>query len=72
MIVVKSRDDLEARLAASCSASLMRSGIHIKTNEDEGEDKECRKMSMRCTIGLSEWGSCMAWREERKSERRRN
>jgi len=27
---------------------------------------------MRCTIGLGKWGSCIAWREERESEKRRN
>ena len=27
---------------------------------------------MRCTIGLGEWGSGIAWREEKESKRRRN
>jgi len=46
--------------------------IQRKEHEDEDEDKEYRRMSMRCTIGLGEYGSCIAWREERESERRRN
>ena len=72
MILVKSRDCLAARSTASCSARLMCARIHRKANEDEGKDKECRRMSMRCTIELGEWGSCMTSREKRKSERRRN
>jgi len=43
-------------------------GIHRKANEDEGEDKECKRMSMRWTIGLGEWGP--AWLGERRGNRR--
>ena len=71
MILVKSRDCLAARSTASCSARLMCPGIHRKTNEDKGGSKECRRMSMRCTIGLGELGSDLACRKKRESERKR-
>mgnify|MGYP006965841112 CR=1 FL=1 len=57
MILVKSRDCLAASSTASCSTRLMCPGIDRKASEDEGEDKECRRMSMHCTIGLDEWGT---------------
>ena len=72
MILVRSIDCVAARSTELCSARLMCPGIHRKANEDEEEIKESRRMSMRCTIGLSEWGSDMTWREKRELERRRN
>ena len=68
MILVMSKDCLAARSYASCSARLICPRIHRKTNEDEGEDKECRRMSMGCTVGLGEWKS--PWFGERRGNRK--
>ena len=50
--LVKNRDCLAAKSTASWSGRLMCRRIQRKAHEGENEDKEWRRMSMRCTIGL--------------------